>query len=78
MMGSKKYFFVVLIPEIQFLCFLGPFGGVNSEIPSAGIFKRAILELSCEVDSGNMRHAFETFFFSQIRLRDTVYIILGC
>ena len=44
--------------------FLGPFIRVNSEIPNARIFQHTTLELSFEKDSKDMRHTFETFFFS--------------
>ena len=59
----------------NFLVFLGTFSRVNSEIPNARIYKHTILELSYEMDSKNMQHTFETFF-SQIQIRDTVYLSL--
>ena len=67
--GVKKYFFDVSIFNI----FVGPFSRVNTEIPNAKIFKHTILKLSYEMYSKNIRHTFETFFFSQIQLRDTVH-----
>ena len=64
MVGSKNIFLMSYPLIFNFQGFLGPFSRVNSEIPNARIFKHTILELSYEMDSKNMRHTFETFFFS--------------
>ena len=64
-MAQSKNIFLISHPQIfNFKGFLGPFSRVNSEIPNARIFKQIIFELSYEMNSKNMWHAFETFFFS--------------